>query len=293
MNEIYWQNSTLSGLGDRLLDIFLLLSSLEEEDILYLDWKENKNINEFQKKVWPSHRMEDYLYENLSLYFEMPKNLIVLGEGEKKVYKNTFHDYLGGIYTPKSFHEKYVRDKTYTEYKKNFDKLISNFKPKKKLLDIMPSTFPDIAIHLRRTDNIVDINDQNDIIKNIKPTSLPDLERNTTKVVNYLCSKMNYKNIFICSDDEESLEKFSMQFQNFNIISSKNKIGIEKTYFDFYMMMISKHIILSNYHSNFSLFASQVNKSNLIHFYKSNQILTFGGYENCTLYEVDDNEFRN
>ena len=83
--NIIWTNSTNSGLGDRLIDISLMSAYAKVlKSDLYFDWKiftnggvHEWNFNQSEKKKWEDIRFVDYLYENFSRYFSLPKNIHV------------------------------------------------------------------------------------------------------------------------------------------------------------------------------------------------------------------------
>ena len=65
--KIVWANSSLSGLCDRFIDLFLMAAMarvLSSE--LIVPWKINRNFTERQLRVWDKARFDDYKYENFS-----------------------------------------------------------------------------------------------------------------------------------------------------------------------------------------------------------------------------------
>ena len=62
-------------------------------------------------------------------------------------------------------------------------------------------------------------------------------------------------------------------------------LDIEKTYVDLYLLSQSKNIVLSQKHSNFSVFASQINRVRLFYFFKDNDMIKNGNFKNAVLFD--------
>jgi hypothetical protein len=296
--KILWTNSTLSGLGDRLIDLFLLAAFARScNAILYVVWQNCCELNSLQKKTWPKSRLEGYKIENLSQYFKFPKNIVFCTEISIQKYcrdkRNIqFNDYLGGIYTASSFYSKF-----YSKYKKNenfnllgfenaFRETLNDFQPKHKLLKKFESqVFPDISVDLRRGDKVT-----------LKPDifSVSHEEQFNLNTVTELCinelsdSNLSIKTIYFCSDDSNLLYRFRKKYssiRNLNLITMpQNTKGFEKTYVDLWMLASSKKIILSQRHSNFSIFASYLKNARLIYFYFDNRLITNNNFLNKQIY---------
>lgn len=284
MKKIIWNNSTSSGLCDRLIDLHLMstFSKFLNAD-LFLDWKECANPNEFQMRTWPKVRYSDYKIENFLRYFHINNNINFVTNLNFNFQNECtiFPHYLGGIYSPKTFYEKYCATLcTYKEFEKEFYNSVSQFKPKQKLKDLINNTEDiDISVHLRRTDKICENPDFGQIHSN----ELKKLENNTIKCFLTEKIKINKKpKIFVCSDDDECRERFIFDnCQDCEVVKYNNlQHDYEKTYLDLYIMSISNTIIMSQKHSNFSIFSSMINEKKLIYFFEDNDIIKNGNFKN-------------
>jgi hypothetical protein len=145
--SLFWLNSTKSGLCDRLLDLFLITSYAQLLDKkIYLKW-EIQPINNVQKQIWNSIRFDDYKIENVKKYFIFPNIINILFENEFETEINNilendiiFNDYLGGIYSPFTFYERFIDNTKYTieMYINIFNNLIMEFKATENLLKLIP-----------------------------------------------------------------------------------------------------------------------------------------------------------
>ena len=281
MNKIVWVNSTTSGLCDRLIDLSLMstLASILGSD-LYLQWKEHPPLNEFQRRVWPIERMEDYKIENFKKFFSIPENVKIvnnLNTIDNSYRTHYFSDYLGGVYNSKTFHSRYASTICdFSRFQEEYDKTLHNFKflgnRSNEIEQFAPNRI-DIGVHLRRTDKITDSPDPFQITTD----QLTDLETKTNNfLVSFLESKKGQVNLFLCSDSEQALSNFKEKYKSYpdlKIFSSLNHVnGIEKTYFDIYFLSRSETILMSQKHSNFSIFSSLIGNKSLVYLYENNLI---------------------
>lgn len=284
-------HSTKSGLGDRLVDFFLMVSYAKLNNAcLNLVWEIQDNYTENQLKVWNDYRFHDYKIENLIQYFKFPENVKFLESMEvMKVSKEAiiFKDYLGGVHSVKSFYEKYCkRNCSLSHFSNIFFNEVSSFKPQSKLINIADKNLIiDIAVHLRRGDKISDKPDNGQI----KLSEIDSLNSKTYQAIleiNKSNAGSKKLNLFIASDDHNVKMAYIENLKDtFNIVGNHNAQGIESTYLDLYYLGISKVIIMSMKHSNFSLFASYLNCNKLIYFYKSNKVLSYSGLKNIELFK--------
>jgi hypothetical protein len=287
--NLFWVHSTKSGLGDRLIDFFLMASYAKLNNAcLNLVWEIQDNHSENQLKIWNEYRFHDYKIENLIQYFNLPDEIRFLDSMEEiEVRDNTiiFIDYLGGVHSVKSFWGKYCKAIcSLSHFQLLFFNMLSSFKPQRKLLNIVDKNVNiDIAVHLRRGDKISDKPDNG----MIKLSEIESLNAKTFEAI-YEIHKKNVGskklNLFIASDDHYVKMAYIKNLKDtFNIVGNHNSKGIESTYLDLYYLGISKVIIMSMRHSNFSLFASYLNCNKLIYFYKSNKVLSNSGLGNIEL----------
>ena len=304
-NTIVWTNSPLSGLCDRLIDFFLIAtycklnesnfisiwrplhSSRSDGKSVYQTNENNGEISKFFKEV----RYSDYKHENFLKYFELPKNTLI------ENYKlnilsfpnlSYFDGYIGGVESPITFYEKYVvnddrilnpdspfkKNKfniTKEEFVKTFYSVCNSFQPTKKLIEISKiDVIPDLTIHLRREDKIRLSKFNGELIDYRELNDLNDVTK--LAIDSFLEKKPNAKLLF-CSDNEEEKLKFEKLYIE-NIIKTPTfEFDFEQTYYDLYIMSISKNILLSQRYSGFSMFSSFINKNNFVYLLEDGQII--------------------
>lgn len=270
-----WNNSSKSGLCDRLIDLFIITAYAQLcKKNLFLTW-EIQPINKIQKKIWNPIRFNDYKIENVKQYFQFPDCIHFLSNEElhnkiknKKNEDIIFSNYLGGIYSPITFYKQFI-DKKFKkeEYITLFQKLIHQFQPTQKLLNLI-SNVPQnlVTIHLRRTDKSSKYVNAS-AAHGIDLKYIDDLNNKTKNLINLFIEK-DFHYFYFASDCSNIKQEYEKYYQNQNIINFKINKDIEQTYIDIYLMSQSKYIILSQKHSSFSLFSSMINKSQFIYFYK-------------------------
>lgn len=266
--DIFWTKSTNSGIGDRMIDLCLMAAYAKVcGGSLYLKWNVLSDghiqtwVSDNKLNQWKDIRYVDYLYDNIKNYFTFPNNVMVNQEPTKEY--TIFNHYLGGIYSPKKFYNHFVRTVDYDTFLKYFFEVTSEIQPKERLKSIVGNTTPTLSVHLRRQDKIRENTTNGDIHIN----ELTELNRLTQNVFNKI-----YKGgtVYISSDDEIEKNKFKDNFKSISVDDYTIHHEFEKTYVDLYMLSKSKTIILSQKHSNFSLFASLLNKSDFVYLYDSN-----------------------
>jgi len=270
-----WTKSTKSGLCDRLIDLFIIASMAKlYNKKLYLIWEEQP-INIMQIKIWNKIRFNDYKIENVKKYFNFPDFINIISTKELNnfiinINNNdiVFNYYLGGIYSPITFYEKFI-DKKYTleMYLNVFNDCINNFKPTDKLLSLikyLPENI--ISVHLRRTDKS-SIHISHEDSHGYQFNDIDFLDKQTNEIINNILLNKSYNNLYFSSDCPYTKLLYEVKYNKYNIINFDINNDIEQTYIDIYIMSISKYIILSQKHSSFSLFSSLINKSNLIYLY--------------------------
>jgi|SaaInlStandDraft_7_1057024.scaffolds.fasta_scaffold01072_11 hypothetical protein len=273
-----WTNSTKSGLCDRLIDLFIITSYAQLcKKKLYLTW-EIQPINDIQKKIWNPLRFDDYKIENVKQYFQFSKCIHFLSNEElqfkinnRSEYDILFNFYLGGIYSPFTFYIHFNLQKNYKleEYINIFQKLIHQFQPTQKLLNLV-SNIPTnlITVHLRRTDKSSKYVSAS-AAHGIDLKDIDDLNNKTKNLIGRFIEK-GFHHFYFASDCPNTKHEYEQYYQNQNqnIINYKINQNIEQTYIDIYLMSQSKYIILSQRHSSFSLFSSMINQTQFIFFYE-------------------------
>ena len=285
---LLWNNPTKSGLGDRLVDLFLLAAFAKAGSLkVAVYWPDHPELNLLQKKLWPKYRLEDYRIENLLLYFKFPKNIVFYSQStfSRELHNKSnllFNDYLGGIYTTSSFYNKfYSKFKNFfnfslTDFEYAFKDVLKEFKPKNFFFRKFAFPFnADIAVHLRRGDKVRSNPDN----FTIGFDEIDGLDKVTELCINNI-SQLNSskKTIYLSSDDPDIKKRYKAKFSNTKKVKlftlPRNIKSFEATYIDLWMLATSKYIILSQRHSNFSLLASYLKNAQLVYFYKDNLLIT-------------------
>jgi hypothetical protein len=293
MKKILWKNTALSGLCDRLTDLFLVatFAKIKEADLVVL-WRINKNFSERQMKIWNESRFEDYKYENFSQYFNLPKNVSVFSEEQIANYKLEevliFEDYLGGVYSPFTFYNSYLTSIcSYEDFIERYKECLLELTPTEKLKSIVEENSINVSVHLRRGDKVVENFSGPELGVSIK--DLKNLDELTERTIEILLKNIKNPTLYFCSDDFEVSKKYEEKFSSrgCKVVKQKNCVtDVEKTYVDLFHMINSDWIIMSQKHSNFSMFASQVLNKNLIYFYEDNEMILRGKFSNTIFYKL-------
>ena len=271
---IKWTLPTGSGLCDRLLDVMLMsaLGKTLNADV-YLDWIVGAQAREvsWQREIgddrkWDKIRYLDYKYENFYQYLILPSNLKI--NQKLEYYDLVFNSYIGGIYSPHAFYNLFINHCSLDDYLLAFKETMSEFGFTDKLLNMvshLPN--PDISVHLRRADKIRTNSDSSCITKE-ELNILNDLTMETV-------DKLKNDNLFFSSDEEEEKVRYESKYLSIKDAYINIKEEYEKTYIDLYLLSVSKYIILSQKHSNFSMLACLIKGSKLIYYYKESVIEEF------------------
>jgi hypothetical protein len=293
-NSVLWRKPSITCFGDRLLDTMILsaFARLHDAD-LYLSWGDCPFVVGSQgtptyspesgvSKEWDAVRFVDYKVENFTQYFNLPKNIRINEEITNPTH--TFDNGLGGSVSPDLFHDLYLSGAySLSDFKKAFNETLSEFTPTEKLLSLVRDIpAPDVSVHLRRTDKIQVLGDG---MTFLTKDSLNPLNTLTETIINRLND--GSKKFYFCSDDVLELERYHSLYPD-HIKHDFKYTDMEKTYIDMYMLSMSKQIVLSQKHSNFSVFASYIHGAQLIYLYKDCLINSqgFNRSENFVYYET-------
>jgi hypothetical protein len=281
--SIIWNNSTLSGLGDRLNDILILSSFAKiKNKKLKLIWRtQDFNPNcEFAIKR-PSYRRKDYLLENLNKYITLPKNIIIYKENTNIDFNKDdeiFNSYIGGIHSPITFFNAYI-DKSIFKLEDFINTYYSQANDIKFIFDIELNKFNKIiSVHLRRTDKLHVKEADTHGVSIEKIHMLDELTFNLIeKFIND-----GYTNFYFAGDDiyyiKQYIEKYKDRINILNYKLRDDSEEIKNTYLDMFIMANSEFIILSQRHSSFSLLASMINKAKLIYLF-NDDIIEYTNYK--------------
>lgn len=272
--SLIWTNPTRSGLGDRFLDILIMLTYANVHNkTLKLKYPEQPFDNTDIERARPTYRREDYKLENIQKYMSLPNALkLYLTEPPIEPNDEPITDYFGGRYSPFDIHNKYRLNIPIYDFISTYYNVASEIKFN--LNYDLEKYGPYISVHLRRTDKVWDHcgNDHH----GIKSHELSDLNEKTCHVINEFISR-GYKSIYFCGDDKRIIEDYSLKYKDKIKIINEDIVAdddIHNVYLDLYMLSNSKFIILSQRHSSFSLFASMLRQVPLIYLYHGDIIET-------------------
>jgi hypothetical protein len=298
MNFIY-NNSNLSGIGDRLFDLILVYTYAKylNYNNIYLTWRIDqydmigtKSKYSIIRKIKTPFREKDYLLDNLLNYLILPNDIIFLNKDELQNLNNNnnfiFNEYMGVKYSVYTFLEKFLPNIDINE-KNNFENMyFQNFQKIqfKNIPENIIETFKNneiVTIHLRRGDKVDDDQQVNGITNN----ELINLNMITEQFINK-CISLNYINICFVSDKENVKNYFIEIFKKkCNIIVFKGD-DISQTYYDIYCLTKSKINFLSQNFSVFSILSSMIGNINLYYVYNNGKIIDdkFKDYKNFHIY---------
>lgn len=270
--SVYWTESTKSGLGDRMIDLLLMLTySKINNKKLIMEWKEQPNKKTELENSRPQYRWSDYKLKKVLKYIKINNEVEFVDDIDiNNITDNDilFKNYIGGVLSPHLFYNKYC-NKICSLYifMENYNSIIKNIGFRKmesyKIYDNI------ITIHLRRTDKV---NNHSHICNGIDSGKLDELNNMTIETIQKTIDN-GYKNFYFCGDDKTEIEKYHNMFDKFcNIIRYDCNDEIEQTYLDLYIMKNSKYIILSQYHSNFSVLGTLLGNAQMIYLFKECEI---------------------
>ena len=102
---------------------------------------------------------------------------------------------------------------------------------------------------------------------------LNDLNELTKIAVDSFLEKKPNSKILFCSDDEEEKLKWENMYKDYYLKTPSFEFDFEQTYYDMYLMSISKNVLLSQRYSGFSMFSSFINKNNFVYLLEDSQIV--------------------
>ena len=299
MNFIY-QNSNISGIGDRLIDVILIYTYCKflNYNKCYLNWIEdnhnmiyNNHIHTILRKNKTPFREKDYLLENLKQFLILPDDILFLNKHEldKKIINKEdyiFNTYMGVKYSVFTFVDKYLfneDDKTkqlfITNYFNNFKEI--KFKNIDNNIQQILENKEIITIHIRRGDKVVN---DGGISNNIQDNELQELDRVTFKFIDEMIEKGN-KNICFVSDEVKVKNNYISKYQDKCNVINFNGNDISQTYIDLYCLSKSKDIFVSQKFSVFSLLGYLIGNSNLYYIYEDSKFKQFSKYKNLINYK--------
>ena len=239
-------------------------------------------------KFFKDVRYSDYKHDNFLKYFELPENTFIEKNESGLSNLSYFNGYIGGVESPTTFYQKYVLNDNlimsyYSPFRTNksgidlntfietFYTVCNNFKPTKKLIDVSKvDIIPDLTVHLRREDKVRLSKLNNEVIDY---RELNDLNELTKIVIDSFLEKKPNSKILFCSDDEEEKLKWENMYKDYCLKTPSFEFDFEQTYYDMYLISISKNVLLSQRYSGFSMFSSFINKNNFVYLLEDSQIV--------------------
>lgn len=234
-------NFTLSGYGDRMIDLFLLsiLSSIYKEPVDIV-WEEfNYNAH---KQTTPEWRSKDTNLKTFLSFFKLPVSLRLYPYHPRRPYANeiVITRYFGGTISPYAFLNKIQMPNVQIEdLKKEFSLQVPLYTP--------PT--PYAVLHLRRSDKVRQTNTDEGMIHQ----SELDFLDQETKVAIRTCG---FRTFYIASDEINCKKEYTdfLISQGYEVLEPPNIHNLLPSYFDTWMMFSSSLIVVSMRYSNFSLF---------------------------------------
>lgn len=249
--HLFWTQPTISGLGDRIIDIIYLLSFARiKKQKLCFYWPEFK-----MKTIDASHRKKDILLDNIRQYINFPYDVVF---NEMPCDHEKYDSYLGAGADTRGFYQRFKDHCSFAEYERSYKSVVKDITFKDPILSYI-NTLPEkfISFHIRRTDKVrPDTHDGCFITNN----ELSGLNQLTHKAIKFYIEE-GYNDFFLCSDADESKSEFieHLQKENKNILTIPNNLEKwQQTFYDLAIMSKSKEIIISQRYSSFSILAGKL-----------------------------------
>lgn len=280
MENFVYKNLPDSGLGDRLLDLInvYVYSQVLGYKNFYLEWKYGPQFEKSRKCL-----KQEYLFQ----YMNFPENIFFLNNGDINSISNpfVFNDVVGAqsLY---SFMEKYVKEEDKIKYETLYFKICKQITIKNipnEITNIFTTNQNITTIHLRRTDKVNN--------KGSFGVDLNELENLNIKTKEFINRELQIGNrICIVSDDEKEKNNYLLNYKYNNIFSFNLHDQVLQAYVDFYCLMYSKKIFLSQQFSTFSIVASLLNEPSQLYYpYNWGRIpdYQFNKYENLYYFKIE------
>jgi len=247
--EIAINSFTLSGYGDRMLDLLCMISYARiKGKTLYIRWQDFPGMEDYNDI--PSWRFEDTKLSNFLNFFNLPTGVTLdypLVQSAGYVENN----YLGGMYSPRKFYDWIITRENPQLSRDLWDKTVNEVRSELrfKVSDYVPET-PYVVIHLRRTDKLRGV-----CGTQIVQAELQDLNEKTKEAI-VKSIELGYTDFYIATDDPSSKEEYIefLHQHGCTVITPPNVHSLLSSYYDTWMMKSSSLIIASMRYSTFSLF---------------------------------------
>lgn len=243
-------NYTLSGYGDRMIDLLCLTAYARvKHKKLYIRWEDYPGMPEY--KDIPAWRFQDTKLDNFLKFFRLPDQVQV----DYTIVQHpvhTFRGYLGGIKSPAVFYDEIV-SKEHPISVDQWNAIIDQVKSELgfKVLQYKPKK-PYAVVHVRRTDKLRGC-DEGQMV----PNELPFLNQETFSAIQ-TARDTGITDFYIATDDPSSRNEYVTMIESLGcqVIEPLNVHSLLPSYYDTWIMKSSSLIIASMRYSTFSLFPS-------------------------------------
>ncbi len=250
MEQLVITNFTLSGYGDRMLDLLCMTAFSRAIGMkLYIRWQDFPGMEDF--KDVPAWRYQDTKLDNFTAFFRLPDN-VQLEYAVIPYPKHEWRPYLGGTRSPTAFYEEFVAGKVQISLERWMD-LVNQVKSELgfKVSRYAPER-PYAIVHLRRTDKLRGV-----CVTQIVRDELAFLNQETFAAIQ-TAKDTGITDFYIATDDPSARAEYVTFIESIGcrVILPENKHGLLSSYFDTWMMRSSSLIIASMRYSTFSMFPS-------------------------------------
>jgi hypothetical protein len=243
---MYVNNFTLSGYGDRMIDLFLFsIISILFNETVHIYWETFRQ----SYHSLPSWRSKDTTLTNFLSMFKLPCSL-QLHDTIFRCTDKPFQHYFGGTVSPHKLYsilnlnvDSVIYNSIVNDLKQQFSLKVPFYSPET----------PYTVIHLRRSDKVR----SKDVDEGmIHQKELEELDIETKKAI----QSLGFKTFYIASDDPVCKQEYTNYITSlgYTVIQPENKHNLLESYFDTWMMFSSSAIIVSMRYSNFSLFPALI-----------------------------------
>ena len=250
MDQLVVTNFTLSGYGDRMLDLLCLTAySRAIGKRLYIRWQDFPGMEDF--KDVPAWRYQDTKLENFTGFFRLPDNVQL----KYDIIPRPTHEwkvYLGGTRSPRVFYDEFVAGKIPVSLERWMD-IVDQVKSELgfKVPRYVPEK-PYAVVHLRRTDKLRGV-----CTTQIVKDELAFLNQETFAAIQ-TAKDTGIADFYIATDDPSARDEYVAFIESIGcrVIQPENRYGLLSSYFDTWMMRSSSLLIASMRYSTFSMFPS-------------------------------------
>jgi hypothetical protein len=278
--NLFHKDFPSSGLGDRLIDIYLLSVigySLPDVDKVLIPW------HTFQKQhahfSVPEYRFIDIQLPNVLSHMSLPHNITPIDTETTTEYTsenpvesvsyvtNGSARWVYDLISDRDlrrFHKENLPDVPYETVVASSNRTLSEFSFTDKTMSLIGdlATEPYASLHIRRTDKVRSARADTTMITS---DELNDLNQKTFDAIRYAASVKKINRFYVCTDDVEASQPFVEEIKRLNcfVLSPPEIERWKTTYRDLAMMSKSQVIIQSQTTSVFSNMACLIGNTKL------------------------------